>query len=257
MKHLIPLAAGVGLLLTSGVPQALSQSLSLQILHASDLEGGVDSIVDAPNFAAVVEYLEGQHTNTLILSAGDNYIPGPFFSAASDPALRPTLDAVNEAYFGVTGLDIRETSGRADLTIMNLIGFDASAFGNHEFDAGTPAIREIIGTTFTVANPTAPGETRWLGAQFPYLSANLNFTGDPSLAPLFTSNVLTNTAFRSRPDNLAAAIAAPKIAPSTVIERDGQLIGVVGATTPLLGQISSPGLTTVKNPGANSNDMAA
>lgn len=224
----------------------------LQILHASDLEGGVDSIGDAPNFAAVAEKLASTEANTVILSAGDNYIPGPFFNAAADPAIRSTLDAVNESYFGTAGLDIREASGRADLTIMNILGFDAACFGNHEFDAGTATIREILGTTFSGAGL---GGVRWLGAQFPYLSANLDFSQDSSLNPVFTNAVLPHTAFRSTAADLAGAARAPKIASATLIARGSEVIGVVGATTPMLGQISSPGVTRVKNPGAGSNSM--
>lgn len=60
---------------------------TLQILHASDLEGGVDAISDAPKFAAIAEGLEqGAMRNgwsSITLSAGDNYIPGPLFSAAA------------------------------------------------------------------------------------------------------------------------------------------------------------------------------
>jgi len=37
---------------------AQDDTFTLQILHASDLEGGVEAIGDAPNFAAVVEALE-------------------------------------------------------------------------------------------------------------------------------------------------------------------------------------------------------
>lgn len=229
-----------------------SETFRLQILHASDLEGGVDSIGDAPNFAAVVEKLAAEEAHTVILSAGDNYIPGPFFNAAADPAIRTTLDTVNEASFGTPGLDIREASGRADLTIMNIIGFDASCFGNHEFDAGTATIREILGTTFSGAGLAG---VRWLGAQFPYLSANLDFSRDSSLNPIFTNALLPSTAFRSTPSDLAGAGLAPKIAAATLIARGGEVIGVVGATTPMLGQISSPGVTAVKNPGAGSNSM--
>ena len=136
---------------------------------------------------------------------------------------------------------------------MNLIGFDASAFGNHEFDAGTGTIREIIGTD--IRGPEVRN-LRWLGAQFPYLSANLDFTRDGSLSPIATTDgTLFSTAFVSRPDDLSAAGTAPKIAPSTIVVRGGERIGVVGGTTPLLAQISSPGSTTVKGPGARSNDM--
>ncbi|MBX3746927.1 MAG: bifunctional metallophosphatase/5'-nucleotidase [Verrucomicrobiae bacterium] len=227
----------------------------LQILHASDLEGGVEAIGDAPNFAAVVEHLVGTEDHTVILSAGDNTIPGPFFNASADPGLRATLDAVNEAWFGVSGLDIREGAGRGDITVMNVIGFDASALGNHEFDAGTGVLREMIGPVFS---GQGLGGVRWLGAQFPYLSANLDFTADGSLNPVFTNALLAGTAFRSQPDDLAAAAAAPKIAPAVTLERGGQLIGVVGATTPMLAAISSPGQTRVMTAGLEGMaDLAA
>ncbi|HMQ21037.1 MAG TPA: hypothetical protein PKE00_01015, partial [Planctomycetota bacterium] len=72
-----------------------AQTTRIQILHASDLEGGVDAIADAPNFAAVVEALEKRASTanlpSVLLSSGDNYIPGPFFSAAADPALRSVI----------------------------------------------------------------------------------------------------------------------------------------------------------------------
>lgn len=235
------------------VTTAVTKALTLQVLHASDLEGGVDAIADAPNFAAIMDKFSAEMPNTLILSAGDNYIPGPFFSAAGDPALRNPLKEANTAYFGAADAnDTREGPGRADILIMNLIGFDASALGNHEFDAGTALIRENLGVTLSGSN------YRWLGTQFPYLSANLDFSKDGSLNPISTLNgALENTAFRTSPAQLATAAATPKIAPSCIIVRDGEKIGVVGATTPLLAQISSPGSTTVKAPGAGSNDMAA
>jgi len=238
--------------LTLAAEPSPANTFRLQVLHASDLEGGVDSIGDAPNFAAVAEKLAAAEANTVILSAGDNYISGPFFNAAADPAIRNTLDAVNEAYFGTAGLGIREATGRADLTIMNIIGFDASCFGNHEFDAGTATIREILGTSFS---GPGLGGVRWLGAQFPYLSANLDFSRDSNLNPVFTNALLPSTAFRSPPSDLAGAALAPKIAAATLIARGGEVIGVVGATTPMLGRISSPGATTVNNPGAGSDSM--
>ena len=56
----------------------------LQILHASDFEAGLDAVDRAGNFAAIVDYLEDTHANSITLSSGDNYIPSPFFSAGSD-----------------------------------------------------------------------------------------------------------------------------------------------------------------------------
>lgn len=212
---------------------------TLQLLHASDLEGGLNAIGRAGFFAAVVDALEDTYPNTIKLSAGDNYIPSPFFNAASDPAFRTVLRNVNEELFGIpqNSTDIREAAGRADVTIMNILGLDASALGNHEFDAGTSVVQELLGRLYQ--STTSLSQVRWFGTQFPYLSANLNFANEPLLAPLYTSAVLPNTAFQTNPGNFPAN--SPKIAPSTLIERGGELIGVVGATTQIVGQISSPG----------------
>lgn len=226
----------------------------LQILHASDLEGGVRAIDLIPNFAAIVDRLKHDFANTIVLSAGDNFIPGPFFSAAGDRSMRSRFQSVYNQLFdtGEALSDLREAAGRADITVMNIIGFDASVFGNHEFDSGTSILREIIGADI---RGTSPADARWLGAQFPYLSANLDFSGDGSLSPLFTDELLDSNEFRSLPADPVAAGAAPKIAPFTTIQRSGERIGIIGATTPQVRAISSPGDTVVKNPGAGTNNM--
>lgn len=238
----------------------LSSNFTLQILHASDLEGGVDAIDRAANFAAITDKLEDQFANTLILSAGDNYLPGPFFNAAGDQAAFRDSGLFNDIYnqfFGLPGTlgqqyaGLREGSGRVDISIMNIIGFDASAIGNHEFDLGSEVFKSIIEEEFRSAGL---GDDRWVGSQFPYLSANLDFSGDANLSSLFTNDLLLNTAFQTGPDQfLANASSTPKIAPSTIIEEGGEKIGVIGATTPLLDIISSPSGTSVI--GEESNDM--
>ncbi|MEM8882756.1 MAG: bifunctional metallophosphatase/5'-nucleotidase [Planctomycetota bacterium] len=238
-------------------PWARAQDVDIQILHASDLEGGLDALDRAPNFAAIVEALESEaaasSTRSIVLSAGDNYIPGPLYNAASDFSLRSTFQSFYQSLFGEAGLtNIREGSGRIDISIMNVIGFDASAVGNHEFDAGSDAFGSIIARD---VRGGGLGDIRWLGAEFPYLSANLDFTGDGDLGPLFTDDLLESTAFATNRADLFEN--RPRIAPSTIIVRDGIKIGVVGATTPLVESISSPDGTSVKNPGAGSNDMAA
>jgi len=239
---------------------ANTPAFTLQILHASDLEGGVAAIDSAPNFAAIVDKLEDTYDNTLILSAGDNYLPGPFLNAASDRSFRD--DGVfNDVYNTLYGLDgdsdmyagLREGGGRVDISIMNVIGFDASAVGNHEFDLGSDAFESIIEEDF---RGDGLGDDRWVGAQFPYLSANLDFSNDADLGNLYTSDILPNTAFQSGPAQSAAGDGnIPKIAPATIIEQGGEQIGVIGATTPILETISSPSGTVVIGP--NENDMAA
>ena len=83
--------------------------MQLQILHASDLEGGVDAIENAPNFAAVAAALEADAAASgyasITLSAGDNYIPGPFFNAGLRPVAAPwRCRPAYQALFGEPGL---------------------------------------------------------------------------------------------------------------------------------------------------------
>lgn len=228
----------------------------VQILHASDLEGGVNAIGDAPRFAAVVQGLENDAASanvpSLLLSAGDNYIPGPFFSAAGDASIRTPLRNA----LGLT--QVREREGRVDVAIMNILGLDASALGNHEFDPGTTALREIIAPDIRDSNSDGIlDDARWFGVDFPYLSSNLEFSGDVNLASLVETGIVPSTNFRGFPADLAAAASKKKLASATIVERNGQRFGIVGATTPLLATISSPGATTVKNPGAGTNNMLA
>ncbi|MEM7802111.1 MAG: choice-of-anchor I family protein, partial [Chloroflexota bacterium] len=231
-------------------------NFKLQLLHASDLEGGNEAIGDAKRFAAVVEGLEFEALNngysSIILSAGDNYIPGPFFGASDSFDMRPAFVEVYGSYFGVPSdiNNFREAAGRADITIMNIVGFDASVMGNHEFDAGTNAIETIIGPDVRDTN------VRWAGSQFPYLSANLDFSSDSNLSSLYSSDIITSSDSAVLPlstDLFTATANAPKIAPAAYIDVDGEVIGVVGATTPILASISSPGDTKVISGG--SNDM--
>ena len=262
------------------LPETEPEPFKLQILHASDLEGGIDAISAAPNFAAIEAALEAEVENSITLSAGDNYISGPFFNAASDFSFNSIFEDLYNAFFdlvdenGVPDTDIDgdgnvdffdeidNFSGRVDITIMNLIGFDASALGNHEFDLGTDVLENII--NYDRGNPAGDTnllnllqEVDWPGVQFPYLSANLDFSNDSDLADLFTDEILPNTDFQS---DLSTARDGgpdqPKIAPATVIDVNGEMVGVIGGTTPLLDSISSVDDVEVLGQGADANDLS-
>jgi 2',3'-cyclic-nucleotide 2'-phosphodiesterase (5'-nucleotidase family) len=225
---------------------------TLQILHASDFEAAVPATDDAPRFAAIVDSLEHTYANSVTLSSGDNFLPGPFMSAGEDPTLVAPLKAAYENYYGgpFANNDLRAGIGRVDITIMNILGIQASVLGNHEFDLGTSELRNIIGGQNSGTN------IRWFGAQFPYLSSNLDFSADVNLSSLFTGTREQHTFFKSNPTQTAAAIAATKkLAPSTIITVNGEEIGVVGVTTQILASISSPGATTIIGPTVN--DMPA
>ena len=98
-------------------------SFTLQLLHLADQEAGVPALADAPRASAVLNALKDDYDNTLVLSSGDAYIPGLFFSASE------------EAFGG---------AGRADMLIQNELGIQAIALGNHEADLGTELIRDVI-----------------------------------------------------------------------------------------------------------------
>ncbi len=223
-------------------------AFKLQILHSGDLEAGIEAIEDAPRYAAVIDTLEGTYANTLRLSSGDNFIPGPFLFSADDPAVQPAIRATASSYWKGNTNQLRTAYGRPDIAIMNIIGFDATVFGNHEFDLGTTEVNSIIGVDIR----SNGADRRWIGAQFPYLSANLNFSADANLNYLYTNQRLMTSAFKT---DTAITNNNQKrgIAPSAIAMVNGEKIGIVGATTQVLAQISSPGSTTVI--GGNANDM--
>ena len=82
--------------------------------------------------------------------------------------------------------------------------YDAMALGNHDFDMGPEVTARFI-TGFEPA--------------IPFLSANLDFSQEPELQKLVDDGL---------------------IARSTVVVKGGEQIGVIGAVTPLLPNISSP-----------------
>lgn len=97
-----------------------------------------------------------------------------------------------------------------DAIALDSIGYDALCIGNHDFDFGTTVLADFIQSYQT----TSP----------PYLTSNLGFSEVPEMQAL---------------------VDAGRVAPITVIERNGEQIGVVGLTTPEITIISSPGKTEV------------
>jgi 2',3'-cyclic-nucleotide 2'-phosphodiesterase (5'-nucleotidase family) len=191
----------------------------LQLLHFADVDGGRDIISNAVNFSVILNAFRDEYPdNTVVLSSGDNWIPGPEYNVASDDALLGVLGETN--------------NGRAHVAYLNALGVQASAFGNHEFDLGTGDVFDLLAE-----------DGAWPGAQFPYLSANLDFSTDGNIMGLIGTDGDDNT-------NMVNQIAA-----STVITVDGERIGVVGATTPILDTISSPGDVSISP--TDSSDIPA
>ena len=172
-------------------------SYRLTILHNNDgesqlvdLGSGLEDFGGVAHFATVVQREKwaassdegaSEKSGWIMVSSGDNFLAGPEFTAG----LR------SGTYYDALALD--------------LIGYDAIALGNHDFDFGPEVLAEFI--------------KQVSDSQVPFLSSNLDFSGEPSLQALFDEG---------------------RIAESVVVQRNGVRIGIIGVTTPNLRSISSP-----------------
>ncbi len=202
---LLPLVLILGLVAplfsTQGVLADETQGVHfwLTILHNNDGESqvinagsGLEDFGGAARFKAVVDKLKWEAISgpwtqraskrgVVMLSSGDNFIAGAEFNAGLENGV-PFYDTI----------------------AMELIGYDAVSFGNHDFDFGPDVLADFL------AGYMVPP---------PYVAANLDFSAEPGLQ---------------------AYVDAGVIAPATVIKERGELIGVIGLDTPNLPFISSP-----------------
>lgn len=196
----------------AGVPEEPLRGqtdFELQLLHFADIDGQPEAVDNVAAFSRLVrEFRAEAPHSTLLVSSGDNYIPGPRFFAASD-------DAMAE-YLGIPG------EGQADIIFLNEMGVAASAVGNHDLDNSPEGFVSAI-------SPESTEDGTYPGARFPFVAANLDFSADENTAPLAIEG-----------GRVAEAIPA-RLAPSAVTVVGGEVIGLVGATTPRLDQITSTG----------------
>jgi 5'-nucleotidase len=168
----------LALLTAALLSNAHAAPLTVTVLHTDDLHGRLEPTKIGENLyggyarqATLVKQFSAQDPNPLVLSGGDTFQGTLFYNVYK---------------------------GLADVLFMNLMGYDAMAVGNHEFDDGPEAL-----ATFAER------------ARFPLLAANLDVTAEPLLKDL--------------------------IKPYAVMSVGGEKVGVIGAVTPDLPQISSPG----------------
>lgn len=177
-------------------------SIWLTILHNNDGESqlinrgaGLEDFGGVARFKTLVDELRADAVDysyypynipakkgVLMLSSGDNFLAGPEFNASLEKGV-PYYDTI----------------------AMDLIGYNAVAIGNHDFDFGPDVLANFIAGY----ERTAP----------PYLSSNLIFDEEPMLQALEESG---------------------RIADSTIVRFGRNYVGIVGATTPALRFISSP-----------------
>lgn len=175
-------------------------AFTLTVLHNNDGEssllptetdgveyGGIarfQTLVDVARRASGnLSFSEGESRSrgVVLLNSGDNYLAGTTFQASQQDGA-PFYDALS----------------------VRRLGYDALAVGNHEFDFGPDTFARFV--------ENVPG--------VPFVSANLDYSGEADLAALEADGRLVS---------------------STVIKEKGNLIGIVGLTTPSLPTISTPG----------------
>jgi 5'-nucleotidase / UDP-sugar diphosphatase len=178
-------------------------AFQLTLLHNNDAESKLltgDSVTGyggAARFSTVLDRVrrdsrrpeagEPRKRGTLLVSSGDNFLAGLNLSASFAKGV-PWYDSI----------------------AFDRFRYDAATIGNHEFDFGPDRLADFIRGTH--------------GA--PFLSANLDVSGEPSLARL---------------------AARKRIVASTIVKRDGRRIAIIGLTTPELPTISSPRNVTVSD----------
>jgi 5'-nucleotidase len=193
----LPVRATVCLAVAATAAGAVADGpFTLTVLHSNDGESKL--LYPSPSlaqyggiarFRTLVDQLRGAalaNGGCLMLSSGDNFLAGPEWNASLTNGV-PYYDAIG----------------------MQLVGYDGVCIGNHDFDFGPDILANFV-TSFTDGTP--------------FLSANLDLSGEPSLVALEASG---------------------RIVASRIVTTAGRPIGLVGATTPDLPFISSPGSVTV------------
>ena len=154
----------------------------------ADTIGGM-KVGGAPEFKTVVDSLRAEGTPNVMLSSGDNFLAGvPFTASLSRAEGLPYYDAI----------------------VIDSIGYDAIAIGNHDFDFGP----DVLGKFIRDIDVTMP----------PYLSANLDFSAEDTLQSLVNSGRIRNR---------------------TIIDVQGEQVGVFSLITPDLRNISSPRMVQI------------
>lgn len=167
-----------------------SELFPLTILHTNDTHANLDTTSSPNNIlrrVTAIHEAKANSTNPILVDAGDVFSGTLYFN---------------------------KYLGQADLEFMNLAGYDAMTFGNHEFDKDSGVLAEFV-----------------RNAKFPFVSSNVNFSKDDILGPMFINEI-------GQPG------AAATIYPALTMDIDGQTIGLIGLTTEDTANIASPGAVT-------------
>ncbi|WML58808.1 5'-nucleotidase C-terminal domain-containing protein [Neobacillus sp. PS2-9] len=159
-----------------------NSKFTLNIMHSNDTHANLDNVARK---MTAIKSVRAQKPDALLLDAGDVFSGTLYFN---------------------------QYKGLADLEFMELAGYDAMTFGNHEFDAGIPTLADFVKE-----------------ADFPFVSANLDFTQEENLSSRFHKDVITESP------------AGGNIYNGIIKVINGEKVGIFGLTTEETPTISSPG----------------
>ena len=192
----------VSLVLAAILSSAAFGQYSLTVLHNNDGESALlpdDPVGGIARFAGLVgdtkTFYQGEGHGVVTVYAGDSFLPSPEFQASLEsgaPGSRTFYDAL----------------------ALSAIGYDAAVIGNHEFDAGPSVLAEFIQDAQTTN-------------ALPFLSANLDFSGEAGLNAQVGTNLFPST-----------TVTVPTSAGE-------KTVGIIGATTENLPFLTSTGAVTV------------
>ncbi len=170
-----------------------TNEFDVTIMHMNDTHAHVEAM---PKILSAIKNVRAEKENTLLLHGGDVFSGTLYFN---------------------------EYKGQADVALMNLMGFDAMVFGNHEFDLGSNENGHKSLSEFVQE------------AKFPLLGSNIDFSNDPFMAGFVNSNPLVENATGGQAYH------------SIVKEIDGEKVGIFGLTTEDTVDIASPMSVTFNN----------
>lgn len=184
------------------VGEAGAAAYTLTIYHTNDLHGRSNLY---PQLVSTLNELRETRGEGLLLDAGDVFSGTLYFT---------------------------EFRGRDAVEFMNLMGYDAFAPGNHEFDLGDPERGHPELVSFLQA------------ADFPILAANVDFSAEVGFDGMQRREI-------------AEAPGGGGIYDGIVLEHAGERIGIFGLTTEDTRQISSPGAVRFEDYLERAREMVA
>ncbi|MBY0454964.1 MAG: bifunctional metallophosphatase/5'-nucleotidase [Burkholderiaceae bacterium] len=191
-RALVWALVGAGVLAGCASPQPPAESYTLTVLHTNDHHSTLQSRSKTLQLHAG----GGAPVEVAVDAGGFARVTTAMaeLAAASPHVLK--LHA-GDALTGTLFYNRAGAVGEADAALMNTVCFDAFTLGNHEFDSGDSGLKGFLDLLHQGTCKT------------PVLSANVHF--GPNSA-------------------LSAAHAPGQVQSSTVLERGGQRIGIVGLT---------------------------